>query len=337
MRIAMLLFVFLGLQACDSRTGIKKAGFDASREVASPTGAPTSDSGATTEIGGPLAPPDAAPMVFTDAQQIGAPEPCFVYGSPIAKLSVQEVLDDAAGLDTSSCVFVYVPGKIFEDVRQKRADSPAPVRSLFILQDGGELPGYTTSAPRPYIPLYSEHGMSPPMHEPVHVSAILRVVAVAEGNGPPAPFPYLWALRFTPDKNAPDGSADKANGSSDADGKTEARETPAGASFELRDDSSELAADAGPCSPGFIRAWVMEFSADARTVKVIPVSAVRSVPVNGSLSDAPGQVLHYLLDDAAGELLVWREGNAWFAQLTRYGLGPEAGCVRGEMIPQPPR
>jgi hypothetical protein len=338
MRIATLLFVFLGLQGCGNRTGIKKAGVDASSEVAGPTGVLTNDSGATTEVDAPLAPPDAAPIVFPDAhsEPIGAPGPCYVFGSPIAKLSVQEVLDDAAGIDTSACVFVTVPGKVFEDTRQKRADWPAPVQSLFILQDGGELPGYTTSAPRPYIQLYSVHGMSPPMHEPVHVVAILRIVAVAEGNGPPAPFPYLEALLFTPDRNAPDGSTDQANGSADADGKTEARETPAGASFELRDGSSRVAADAGPCSPGFIRTWVMEFSADATTVKVIPVSAVRSVPVNGSLSDAPGPVLHYILNDAAGELLVWRQGNAWFAQLTRYGSGPEAGCVGGELILQAP-
>lgn len=147
------------------------------------------------------------------------------------------------------------------------------------------------------------------------------------------------------DQDAPDGSADQALASADgntvvdlgADEPAGPRETPAGGSFELRDDSPRVVApDAGQCSPGFIRAYVFQFPAGTKTVKVIPVSEIRSFLMEGSLSDTSDSVLHYTLSNslnaAAGELLVWRQGSAWFGQLTVYGSGPDTGCVRGELV-----
>jgi hypothetical protein len=124
------------------------------------------------------------------------------------------------------------------------------------------------------------------------------------------------------------------------DVRAEPSPTPSG-TFEMLDDSPMTASpDAGQCVPGFIRAYVFEFPTGAQTVKVHPVSSIKSFPMDGTLSDTSGSALRYDLNDPsgqpAGELQVWPQGGAWSAQLTVYGSRPDSGCVRGELILKSP-
>lgn len=121
-----------------------------------------------------------------------------------------------------------------------------------------------------------------------------------------------------------------------ADGQTDPSQTPRG-NYELLDDSPRTPApDAGQCVRGFIRAYAFEFPTGAQTVEVIPVSDMMSFPMDGTLSDGSGPDLHYELKNPtgqlAGELLVWRQDNTWFAQVTVYGSRPDSGCASGELL-----
>jgi hypothetical protein len=107
--------------------------------------------------------------------------------------------------------------------------------------------------------------------------------------------------------------------------------------YEILDDSPRTASpDAGQCVRGFIRAYAFEFSAGAQTVKVDPVSSIASVVMDGTLSDGSGPELRYDLKnpngELAGDLLVWRQDDSWFAQVSVYGSRQYSGCVRGELV-----
>lgn len=218
--------VLLGSLGCGSRTGIKKAGADASTEVASPTGTPTGDTGGPVpEVDGSNVAPDTAAMAFPDT---GTDRP-FDQALPSGDTGTDRPLDQT------------------------------------VQSDGG---------------------------------------------------PDVPTIR--------------------ADGRAEPNNTPNG-HFELRDDSPwPPAPEAGQCSPGFIRAYGFDFPMDAQTVKVRPVSAIKSFDMDGTLSDSSGPVLRYDLNNPAGqlagELLVWRQDNTWFAQVTVYGTREDSGCARGELV-----
>ncbi len=107
------------------------------------------------------------------------------------ELSVEQVL---AGADMLLGAQLIVVGKVFLDWRQKPGDWPDPALSVFILQDGGDLPGYVAGAPTPDIQLYSTSDLSAYLEQQVRVTAYLRSVDVQYPNGVSAPFLYLEVI-----------------------------------------------------------------------------------------------------------------------------------------------
>jgi len=104
-------------------------------------------------------------------------------------LTVAQVLDRAGTLmDTP----LTVVGKVFEDVRSKMSDWPAPAASAFILQDGGEAPAYGGgSSAIAYIQLYWTTDLAPYLRRNVRVHATLRRVLVEYPGGQSENLMYL--------------------------------------------------------------------------------------------------------------------------------------------------
>jgi len=92
---------------------------------------------------------------------------------------------------------VTVVGKVFPDIRQKPLSWPAPALSLYILQNGGDLPAYSSDPPPPFIQLYSASDLSAYLGQQVRVTAYLRSVMVQYFGGEPQPFYYLDVMSIT--------------------------------------------------------------------------------------------------------------------------------------------
>ena len=124
------------------------------------------------------------------AQGAGSGTSTDAASAPPGDLSVGQVL---GGADAFVDEQLTVVGSVFEDVRQKIGDWPAPSLSSFILQDGGDVPAYGGGglAVTPYIQLYSTSDLSPYLHQNVRVSAFLRRVVLQYPDGQSAPFLYL--------------------------------------------------------------------------------------------------------------------------------------------------
>jgi len=90
-----------------------------------------------------------------------------------------------------------VLGKVILDVRQKLRSWPDPVLSNYILQDGGDVPGYSAHPPSPHIQLYSTGDLSPYLGQQVRVTADLRSIPVEDFGGNLNPFYYLDVASIT--------------------------------------------------------------------------------------------------------------------------------------------
>jgi hypothetical protein len=111
-----------------------------------------------------------------------------------AELSVAQVVANASALLDARATVV---GKVLPDIRQKLLSWPDPVLSLYILQDGGDVPGYSVDPPSPYIQLYSASDLSAYLEQQVRVTAYLRSVLVQYFGGEPQPFYYLDVISIT--------------------------------------------------------------------------------------------------------------------------------------------
>jgi hypothetical protein len=111
-----------------------------------------------------------------------------------AELAAWQVV---SGTDALLDAQVTVVGKVLPDIRQKLLSWPDPVLSLYILQDGGDVPGYSVDPPPPFIQLYSASDLSPYLQAQVRVTAYLRSVMVQYFGGEPQPFYYLEVISIT--------------------------------------------------------------------------------------------------------------------------------------------
>jgi len=229
MRTTMMLgtIALFGLSGCGGEKGTRKIGADASQaynEVGGQAGAADSR-GSTGGIDGAV----DSPAVDSEVADVGVPTgdafiggidaaaacPAAATDAAQAESSVAEVL---AGADSLVCALLSVPGKVFGDLRQKPGDWPAPALSLFILQDGGDLPGYATSAPRPFIQLYASPDLAPYLGQQVHVVGYLRSIVIVDVNGQSSPFLYLEVVTISADGNGDADAGPDVSGSPDGPG-----------------------------------------------------------------------------------------------------------------------
>jgi len=109
-------------------------------------------------------------------------------------LTVAQLLADAVVLLDQQ---VTVVGEVFEDTRQKLSTWPAPALSLFVLQDGGDAPGYLGSSGIAFVQLYAAADLTPYLHRSVRVQAFLHSATLPGPSGQSTPLLYLEVVAIS--------------------------------------------------------------------------------------------------------------------------------------------
>jgi hypothetical protein len=138
----------------------------------------------------PYAAPQNSPQDHAVQFATSSADDLVVVAIP-AELSVDQILANADALLNAQ---LTVTGKVLSDTRQKPASWPDVALSLYLLQDGGDVAGYSVDPPSPYVQLYSTSDLGAYLQQQVRVTARLRSVVVADTTGQSHPFAYLEIL-----------------------------------------------------------------------------------------------------------------------------------------------